>query len=148
MVLVLDKCFLFSLLVSFLKHLLYLSIRMESCDLWLTCTESHFLIPCDIGWCIQMKKSHLFCSMSETYDPCSKAVHFFSVQACKNNHNWAAYCFTSACVWAWSTLCPLSILKRGKHKVHFLRAVHVAKSFRLFYQLQCWEGVKRADPTR
>ena len=38
---------------------------------------------------------------------------------------------------ALSTLCPLSILKRGKHKVHFLRAVHVAKSFRLFYQLQC-----------
>ena len=35
MVLVLDKCFLFILLASFFKHLLYLSIRMKSCDLWL-----------------------------------------------------------------------------------------------------------------
>ena len=35
MALVLDKCFLFSLLAMFFRHLLYLSIRMESCDLWL-----------------------------------------------------------------------------------------------------------------
>ena len=47
-----------------------------------------------------------------------------------------------------STPCPLSILKQGEHKAHFLRAVHIAKSLRFFHQLQRSAGIKRAELTR
>ena len=35
----------------------------------------------------------------------------------------------------------------GKHKAHFLRAVHIEKSLRFFYQFQRWVGMKQAELT-
>ena len=42
---------------------------------------------------------------------------------------------------------PQYLLKWSKHKAHFLRAVHIAKSLRFFYQFQRWVGMKRAELT-
>ena len=59
----------------------------------------------------------LFCSMSETCNPCSKAVYLFSMQACKNNHRpTELHIVSHQSAWCaiHSIICPFSILKQGQ----------------------------------
>ena len=64
-----------------------------------------------------------------------------------NKCTWKVAHGSTTCTVLPADVYPQYLLKWSKHKAHFLRAVHIAKSLRFFYQFQRWVGMKRAELT-
>ena len=118
MVLVLDKCFLFILLASFFKHLLYLSIRMKSCDLWLKQIREP-LLDTRRYWLVypHEKVTLLFVLCQKHTIPAPRLLTFSKYRFVKTiAEQLSCIIFVSyqSGYDGRSTLCPLSILKQGQ----------------------------------
>ena len=115
---------------------LYLSIRMESCDPWLIVHEVntraapwyHAILAGLSTW----KSYTRFCSMSETCDPGSKAFTFSQCRLVRTiTDQLSCTLFNIRVCMVHDALYVLFLFwSRGKHKAHFLRTVHIARSLR------------------
>ena len=114
MVLVLDKCFLFILLASFFKHLLYLSKRMKSCDLWLRQIREP-LLDTRRYWLVYEKVTLRFVLCQKHMIPAPRLLTFSQCRFVKTiTEQLSCILYLISVYDARSTLCPLSILKQGQ----------------------------------
>ena len=152
MALVLDKCFLFSLLASFFK-ISPLCLHKEGIVRPVAEANTR-AAPWSYAKVYPHEKVTLFLVTCQKHTILAQ-LKLFTFSQCRIVgtitdllKDWAAYCLMRVCM-----MCdPLYVLfpfwSRGKHKAHFLRAEHIAKSLRFFYQFQHWKGVRRSKLTR
>ena len=129
---------------------LYLSIRMESCDPWLRWIREPLLDTMRYWLVYPHEKVTLF------FVACQKhailAPRLFAFSQCRLvrtiTDQLSCMLFNIRVCMVREALYVLFLFwSRGKHKAHFLRTVHTAKSLRFFYQFQRWAGTKRAELT-